>query len=419
MKTTLFSLFLTLLCLCGSALGLRAQGGQTPLIIFTSIQNGDWQTPGTWQSIGPNGFSTTLTPADNANNTVIINHDITLNMDYAVTGLNGTLIINTTGSLAHAGQYTLSIGDRAAQGGGRAEPRLNVLPRLSGVSLNLYKLNFYKAAGTIDGAIQTASCVTFSNNSDLTFNLTSSLTVNGNLLIEQGNSSVNSIGIAAGALTVLGRVLGIQENRFQQDYRFATYNIQNRNFDCSVAVPLPVELVSFTAKHENQQVAIRWATASEKDAANFAVERSTDGKNFATVTTVPAAGTSATRREYETTDRSMPSGLNYYRLKQTDLDGTFTYSQVLPVQVGELAPKLEAYGAQGTLNIVMQTPGTLQQLRVLDTMGRVLYTETLSGGATGLITRKVPVSGGVEGRVYLVQAVTSQGVISKKFVSAN
>ncbi|UOQ65116.1 hypothetical protein [Hymenobacter volaticus] len=180
-----------------------------------------------------------------------------------------------------------------------------------------------------------------------------------------------------------------------------------------------MELVSFDAKYDNNQVIVRWATASEKDAATFSVERSSDGKNFSSVAVVPAAGTSATRREYEAIDRSMRSGLNYYRLKQTDLDGTFTYSQVLPVQVGETQQKLEAYGSQGNLNIVMQTPGTLQQLRVLDPMGRVLYSETLSEGATGLVTRTVPMTGGAESRVYMIQAVTSQGVVNKKFMTVN
>ncbi|UOG73716.1 T9SS type A sorting domain-containing protein [Hymenobacter tibetensis] len=189
------------------------------------------------------------------------------------------------------------------------------------------------------------------------------------------------------------------------------------NQDCDVLVPLPVELISFDAKYNNSQVVLRWATASEKDALNFAVERSSDAKNFSPVAVVQAAGNSSTRRDYEATDRNVRNGLSYYRLKQTDLDGTFTYSPVVPVQVGDDAQpqRLEAYGDQGNLNIVLQMPGTVQQLRVLDMMGRVLYTESIPEGATGLVTRSVPM--GSENRVYMVQAVTSEGVVSKKFAT--
>ncbi|MDF7813723.1 hypothetical protein P1X16_20255 [Hymenobacter sp. YC55] len=247
--------------------------------------------------------------------------------------------------------------------------------------------------------------------------ISSSLEVKGNLNVTQGNSSINAGFPAQGSLRVTGRVLG--NPNALRNLNFANVIVDGVNIDCEALAPLPVELVSFSAKYDNKQVVVRWATASEKDAANFSVERSSDGKNFSSVALVPAAGTSAARREYEAVDHSMRSGLNYYRLKQTDLDGTFTYSQVIPVQVGETAQQLEAYGSQGSLNIVMQTPGTLQQLRVLDAMGRVLYTETLSDGATGLVTRTVPMTGGAENRVYMVQAVTSQGVVNKKFMTVN
>lgn len=407
MKTTLLTVFLAFLCLLSSAVDLRAQGP----ITFVSRTNGLWTSPSTWTAIGPNGIIPNVYPLPNANNTIVIDKDVRLNIDYDVSGNSGTLTVTEEGVLSHTGQFVLTVGDQQ----GNAQQRITVGAR-TGVALNLYRIEFYKALGTIGAEVRTASCVTIGNNSNLF--LPSTLTINGNLIIEQGNTGAN--GASTGVIRVRGRIFGSRNSLRNYDFINVTEaEDPSVSSNCNVAVPLPVELVSFNAKYDNKQVVVRWATASEKDAANFSVERSSDGKNFSSVALVPAAGTSATRREYEATDRSMRSGLNYYRLKQTDLDGTFTYSQVIPVQVGEAVQQLEAYGSQGNLNIVMQTPGTLQQLRVLDPMGRVLYSETLSEGATGLVTRSVPMAAGTGSRVYMVQAVTSQGVVNKKFMTVN
>ena len=415
MKTTLRAAFLALFCLLSSVLELRAQ--QIPQITYVSRSNGFWNAPSTWTAISsatgaiiPNSF-----PAPNANNSVVVNHNISLNINYDVSGRNGALAVTEDGSLVHTGQFTLTIGDQQ----GNAQQRVTVAAR-AGIALNLYRLEFYKAEGTVAGEVQTASCLTIGNQTNLFVPTT--IAINGNLVITQGNTSADGLdgGGARGIIRVRGRIFG--STNALRNYLFTNVTASNDptvSADCNALVPLPVELVSFNAKYDNRQVVIRWATASEKDAATFSVERSSDGKNFSSVAVVSAAGTSATRREYEAIDRSMRNGLNYYRLKQTDLDGTFTYSQVIPVQVEEAVQQLEAYGSQGALNIVLQTSGTLQQLRVLDAMGRVLYTETLADEAIGLVTRTVPMTGGTEGRVYLVQAVTSQGVVNKKFMTVN
>lgn len=410
MKTTLLNAFLVFFCLLSSAVDLRAQ-----ITYVSKTPRGLWTDPNTWNAFEANGTPVPNSfPAPNANNIVLINNDVRLNTDYRVAGDNGSLIITEQGSLSHTGQFTLTVGDQ--QGSPFAQQRISVAAR-EGVAMNLYKLEFIKALGTIGAEVRTASCLTITNNTNLTIPTT--LVINGNLVIDQGNTSANG-GSSGGTILVRGALdAATNATRNYARITIIAQNDPNISRNCNVLVPLPVELVSFSAKYDNKQVVVRWATASEKDAANFSVERSSDGKNFSSVALVPAAGTSATRREYEAIDRSMRSGLNYYRLKQTDLDGTFTYSQVLPVQVGEAVQQLEAYGSQGNLNIVMQTPGTLQQLRVLDPMGRVLYSETLSEGATGLVTRSVPMAAGTGSRVYMVQAVTSQGVVNKKFMTVN
>lgn len=97
---------------------------------------------------------------------------------------------------------------------------------------------------------------------------------------------------------------------------------------------LPVKLLFFTA-HVDQQRAVQlvWATSSESNNRYFSIERSADGENFTTIKNVSAAGNSVQKIQYEAIDQSPLVGLAYYRLKQTDFDGHFSYSKIVAVAV--------------------------------------------------------------------------------------
>jgi hypothetical protein len=105
----------------------------------------------------------------------------------------------------------------------------------------------------------------------------------------------------------------------------------------SAVNPLPVELLSFTAKLNGSVVDLFWSTASEFNNDHFTVERSKDMTNFVPVATVQGAGNSTTVLNYKTTDKEPWMGVSYYRLKQTDFDGNFTYSAIVPITISEFA----------------------------------------------------------------------------------
>lgn len=86
--------------------------------------------------------------------------------------------------------------------------------------------------------------------------------------------------------------------------------------------PLPVTLLSFTAKSEGNRVQLAWATTAERDADRFVVERSADLREYVSVGEVAAKGTTDTRQYYGLTDTNPLPGANYYRLRQMDRDGT-------------------------------------------------------------------------------------------------
>ncbi len=85
---------------------------------------------------------------------------------------------------------------------------------------------------------------------------------------------------------------------------------------------LPIELLSFTGTKRERDVRLDWSTATEANNDYFTIEKSYDGQMWEVVGTEPGAGTSLSRNDYSMLDpRPMP-GWNYYRLSQTDLDGT-------------------------------------------------------------------------------------------------
>lgn len=94
---------------------------------------------------------------------------------------------------------------------------------------------------------------------------------------------------------------------------------------------LPITLVSFDAVPEQGFVRLDWATASEKDNAYFTVERSTDAIAFEPVLQLSGAGNSASMLHYSTVDQNPLAGISYYRLRQTDFNGTSTVSPVVVV----------------------------------------------------------------------------------------
>lgn len=92
--------------------------------------------------------------------------------------------------------------------------------------------------------------------------------------------------------------------------------------------PLPIELLSFDAKATGSHVELMWSTLSEINNDYFTIERSYDAANFEAVSVVSGAGNSNIRLQYSARDYDPYPGVSYYRLKQTDFNGTFTYSNM-------------------------------------------------------------------------------------------
>lgn len=106
------------------------------------------------------------------------------------------------------------------------------------------------------------------------------------------------------------------------------YDIDYFNITCSSV--LPIELLYFNGerKYCSQNMLI-WSTATETNNDHFEIERSSDAINFKKIKEIPGSINSLETKKYVYTDSNPESGINYYRLKQVDLDGTYKYAPIV------------------------------------------------------------------------------------------
>jgi hypothetical protein len=98
-------------------------------------------------------------------------------------------------------------------------------------------------------------------------------------------------------------------------------------------VVVPVELSSFTAITNGNEITLYWTTATEQNNLGFEVQRSSKDKEFSILGFVEGNGTTAEQQSYNFSDRNLNTGKYYYRLKQVDYDGSFEYSNMVEVEI--------------------------------------------------------------------------------------
>ena len=142
---------------------------------------------------------------------------------------------------------------------------------------------------------------------------------------------------------------------------------------------LPVELLYFKAILKNNEVELKWETASEVNNDYFTIERTNNAEQFFPVENIKSKGDSRERTAYSYIDTNPLYGRSYYRLKQTDFDGTVTYSELTFVDyAGPAFPTLSIYpnpSVNRTVTIKLDgfEKNDVVPIRVIDTKGRQLY----------------------------------------------
>lgn len=139
------------------------------------------------------------------------------------------------------------------------------------------------------------------------------------------------------------------------------------------STPLPVELINFNASvADNQKVLLSWQTVTESNNDYFAIERSTSFVSWQEIGRASAAGNSSQLLSYTFTDNHPEDGDSYYRLKQTGIDGHFSYSAIKTVRLSLSVNQLKVYPNPVTDQLELQTGqnNLNKSLKIFDVIGR-------------------------------------------------
>ena len=330
----------------------------------TSTGAGDWETDGNW--------STGTAPSGNIDNqtitigvgTITRNGDIRFNSNS-----NGDLVVNDylviTGSLiwsSNSNNAGLSVNDTLVIQGdleleNNAGSNINIDIAASGVLIVQGNLTVDNSA--LNG-VDVSSGGTLVVGGDFDTGSGSNITNNGSIYAgsTSGSSSVTGSGGAIDDLTDL--------STDDPDL-------------CAVAdacsAILPVTLIDFTGTWQGDDLILTWRTASEQDNDYFTLEHSGDGLSFNELDQIPGQGTTYATQQYKYTLSPYAESDQFFRLKQTDYDGTEEYVGYLRVRTPgtsydyfSIYPNLVSYGD------LMEVNNPVLRWVIYDINGKVLQT---------------------------------------------
>ncbi len=258
-----------------------------------SRADGAYDAAATWSHVSHAGTAAASAPCSctpcsvNGTNYLEISHALTINCNLSYSG-NPTVVVQSGGSLSVTGNASIS---------GSVVFQID-----AGATVNVTG-NFSVSGG--GGAVTVNG----------TLNISGNLSISGSYPV-CGTGNIN----IAGSLSGSGNICG--------------------------TITLPVTWLSLNAKYKKRFVDIDWETASEINNDYFTAERSDNGTSFSMVAVVNGSGNSTIIKAYSCTDEYPKNGINYYRIKQTDYDGNYDYSDIVAVYVSindknvSVAPKL-------------------------------------------------------------------------------
>ena len=177
-------------------------------------------------------------------------------------------------------------------------------------------------------------------------------------------------------------------------------------------VVLPVKLIVFTAEAKNNnQVNLNWVTGTEINSTYFDVEKSTDGVTFLSLGRIKSVGNASTGSTYALTDATPFIGTNYYRLKQVDVDGKYVYSDLKTANITR-ANTIQIYPNPAKDIITIQSSTVIQNIQIVDAVGKVQYTQAGNNGKQIKLTVDKLAAGS-----YLVKVTSALGTsITETFI---
>ncbi|MFP5041186.1 T9SS type A sorting domain-containing protein [Parasediminibacterium sp. JCM 36343] len=178
-------------------------------------------------------------------------------------------------------------------------------------------------------------------------------------------------------------------------------------------VILPVSIVSYQLQHLASGIANNWVTTREINTAYFNIQRSTDGRNFATIgKTTATGGGFYTFTDAHAADALAQNSTLYYRLQVVGKDGTISYSETKSINTQPLAPSISIY-PNPAKNFILVDGKNINQINIMDNMGKVVAAKA----GLNILATQNRLDFNLPRGVYVVQIATADGKIAnQKFV---
>lgn len=190
----------------------------------------------------------------------------------------------------------------------------------------------------------------------------------------------------------------------------------NAGIISSTSGPLPVELLSFDGDQQEDRIRLYWSSSTEINNDRYIVERSNDAINFTSIGWVAAAGNSRMVTHYDLYDHHPLNGVNYYRLKQVDMDGSFSYSKTIAFSFENavsitMFPNPAGTGESIYLSLV-RINSAFMDVEIYDVSGKLLASKQIvpENGPVKLYDT------GLAKGVYLIRVTTGTSSLVKKLV---
>ncbi|MFM7078454.1 MAG: T9SS type A sorting domain-containing protein, partial [Bacteroidota bacterium] len=180
-------------------------------------------------------------------------------------------------------------------------------------------------------------------------------------------------------------------------------------------VPLPVELLTFDAIQQGNDVLVSVITASELNNDRFEVERSIDGSDFSWIGTVTGHGTTSATHSYSLLDKNPVAGINYYRLRQIDYDGTEDLSDPVAVMFNPTETPITVYHdhTAGSIIISCVNSAGRAQITLYDATGKsiVVFDEDIDKNWNHLLSLPKLAAG-----IYSVKCIVNDETLTMKLI---
>lgn len=189
----------------------------------------------------------------------------------------------------------------------------------------------------------------------------------------------SNLGIAGGDNTGLLTALDLKGNNNGTLTNMAltgassNYVLQNN----SITI-LPLEWLSFTLQKQDENILLKWSTATEQNTKDFSIQHAVDGANWVNIGNLPAAGNSMGIENYSFLHAHPPGGTNYYRIVQTDLDGRYSYSETRSIRISKQSQLFSVINSNGLLLIKLANPTTIS---LFTSNGSLVWKKRFSSGS--------------------------------------